>query len=60
MIDIDNPVSRLMIEYEDLLGRPRYNVPTIKDFKISLKKYFNIEKIDNKQGAMIKYFCVNK
>jgi len=44
-----------MVKLENYLKRPRYNLPTNKEFETLIKKYFVIDHIDSKP-LMIKYF----
>ena len=58
VIDFPNqkhPCFKTMVKLENYLNRPRYNLPTNKEFETLIKKYFIINHINSK-SLMIKYF----
>ncbi|MCP4724324.1 MAG: class I SAM-dependent methyltransferase [bacterium] len=62
VIDFPNPNHpdvNTMIELENYLGRPRFNLPCIEEFEKALDLYFQTVEID-RNNLMIRYNCICK
>ena len=57
--NLNNPDVKTMFELEAYLGRPRYNLPSLKTFQTELEKLFIIQKTDD-TSIMIKYYLMSK
>ena len=57
--NLNHPDVNTMIELENYLGRPRFNLPCIEEFENALDLHFQTVEIDRK-NLMIRYNCISK